>query len=344
MSIGAKDIAWFQRQAELAAVSGDTRSKEVIDFLLAKFETEPTIPTGIDRETLINANKSRILELLKATCQDWEDWRWQLRNRIEDAATLSSVLNLDPADTMTIADVPNGNRWSITPYYLSLMSPDPNCPIRLQGLLASPRENGVSRENKELTIYDQTLAPHRKVRYLRVDSQCSHDCRYCHSCERRRPSADSGLSPSSRLSAALAILPQSDSGQELVLRGCDLLLLDDDQLRWFIDKLSALSYSIIHFETRVISVLPQRITSGLIDLLTSYKTINLTGLINNPLELTKEAVFAIKRLQSAGIVVEYSVVKLQGVNDNPYVMKRLKQAFSELGIHPRFSHEATPRR
>jgi lysine 2,3-aminomutase len=70
-----------------------------------------------------------------ATDEEWEDWRWQLRNRVTKAEQLKLLLNLNDEEVAAI-DVSKGRMaTAITPYFATLMSrTDPNCPIRRQAL------------------------------------------------------------------------------------------------------------------------------------------------------------------------------------------------------------------
>ena len=71
------------------------------------------------------------IELWKdVTEEQWNDWRWQVRNRITDIDTLSKVINLTEDEVKDIGAVMERFRVGITPYYASLMDPDdPNCQL-----------------------------------------------------------------------------------------------------------------------------------------------------------------------------------------------------------------------
>src|SRR5437660_101964 len=58
----------------------------------------------------------------EATAADWNDWRWQLQQRIRDLNRLSRIFQLSPDERTAVAA---GGGWlpvGITPYYASLMS------------------------------------------------------------------------------------------------------------------------------------------------------------------------------------------------------------------------------
>ena len=67
--------------------------------------------------------------------EDWNDWKWQVRNRVTDVDVLREIINLTEQEEKDIGEVLEKFRVGITPYYASLMDPeDPNCPIRMQAV------------------------------------------------------------------------------------------------------------------------------------------------------------------------------------------------------------------
>ena len=82
----------------------------------------------------LTPRENRVISFFKdATPLDWEDWRWQLRNRIRTKDVLSKIINLTPIEEKGIDGSGTKLTMSIPPYFASLMDPeDPQCPIRLQ--------------------------------------------------------------------------------------------------------------------------------------------------------------------------------------------------------------------
>ena len=79
---------------------------------------------------------SRRFELFPdVTDEQWNDWKWQLRNRIETLDQLKKYISLTPEEEAGVKKSLAVLRMAITPYYLSLIDPDnPNCPIRRQSI------------------------------------------------------------------------------------------------------------------------------------------------------------------------------------------------------------------
>ena len=69
------------------------------------------------------------------TDAEWNDWHWQIKNRIRFTEDLAKYLPLTKQEKLDMNSILNKFRMSITPYYLCLIDPDnPKCPIRLQAV------------------------------------------------------------------------------------------------------------------------------------------------------------------------------------------------------------------
>ena len=66
-----------------------------------------------------------------ASLEEWTDWRWQMRHRVSDEATLAKYIRITDGERHAIEATRGIFRWTITPYYASLMDAyDPQCPVR----------------------------------------------------------------------------------------------------------------------------------------------------------------------------------------------------------------------
>ena len=63
--------------------------------------------------------------------KDWNDWTWQVRNRIETVDQLKKYLKLTEEEEAGIRESLKTLRMALTPHYLSRIDPDdPNDPVR----------------------------------------------------------------------------------------------------------------------------------------------------------------------------------------------------------------------
>ena len=83
--------------------------------------------------------KHNEIELYKdVTRQEWNDWHWQVKNRVTTVEQLKKIINLTAEEESAIDESLALLRMSITPYYASLMDPDHrDCPIRKQAVPTS---------------------------------------------------------------------------------------------------------------------------------------------------------------------------------------------------------------
>ena len=65
------------------------------------------------------------------TQEQWNDWHWQVRNRIQTVEDLRKYVPIEESELDEVKEVLSKFRMAITPYYLTLIDPDnPNCPIK----------------------------------------------------------------------------------------------------------------------------------------------------------------------------------------------------------------------
>ena len=67
--------------------------------------------------------------------EEWNDWKWQVKNRIVSAEQLSKVIDISGKEQQEINACLKKFRMAITPYYSTLIDPDDiNCPVRIQSI------------------------------------------------------------------------------------------------------------------------------------------------------------------------------------------------------------------
>jgi lysine 2,3-aminomutase len=90
---------------------------------------------------------------------DWNDWHWQLNNRITSVDKLRQVVELTTAEEQAITDSLGTLRMAITPYYATLMDPkDRDCPIRKRAIPSS-EELEFSKEDILDPLSEDTDSP-----------------------------------------------------------------------------------------------------------------------------------------------------------------------------------------
>ena len=277
--------------------------------------------------------------------QDWNDWHWQVRNRIETLDELKKHIKLTPEEEDGVKESLKTLRMAITPYYLSLIDPDdPNDPVRKQSV-PSARELHKSAADLEDPLHEDSDSPvpgltHRypdRVLMLITD-QCSMYCRHC--TRRRFAGQKDATSPLAHIDAAIDYIARTPQVRDVLLSGGDALLVSDERLEYIISKLRAIPHvEVIRIGSRAPVVLPQRITPELVDMLRKYHPVWLNTHFNHPNEVTEESREAIARLADAGIPLGNQSVLLAGINDCPHVMKRLVHELVKMRVRPYYIYQ-----
>ncbi len=279
------------------------------------------------------------------TDKEWNDWHWQVRNRIKNAEDLSKYLPLYEKEIEEIKSILTKFRMAITPYYLCLINPDnPNCPIRKQAI-PSINEMYISKYDMIDPLAEDEDSPvpgltHRypdRVLFLITD-MCSMYCRHC---TRRRFAGQLDKSmPKSNVDLAIEYIAEHEEVRDVLLSGGDALLVSDAILEDIIKRLRAIDHvEIIRIGTRTPVVMPQRITEGLVNMLKKYHPIWVNTHFNHYNEITSESKAAIDRLADAGIPLGNQSVLLKGVNDSVSIMKKLVQALAYIRVRPYYIYQ-----
>lgn len=279
------------------------------------------------------------------TEEQWNDWQWQVKNRIVDVEQLKEIINITAQEEKDIAEVLKKFRMGITPYYAAHMDKnDPNCPIRMQAV-PTIAETHIGSSDMEDPLHEDTDSPvpgltHRypdRVLLLITD-QCSMYCRHC---TRRRFAGqkDSGA-PKDRVDAAIEYIRNTPQVRDVLLSGGDCLLVSDERLEYIIKKLREIPHvEIVRLGSRTPVVMPQRITDNLVNMLKKYHPVWLNTHFNHPKEITPEAKAAIAKLADAGIPLGNQSVLLRGVNDSVQTMKKLVQELVMIRVRPYYIYQ-----
>lgn len=276
---------------------------------------------------------------------DWNDWHWQVKNRIETLDDLKKFITLSKEEEEGVQKTLETLRMAITPYYFSLMDiNDPHCPIRKQAI---PSIKEIHKSEADLLDPlhedEDSPVPGLTHRYpdrvlLLITDMCSMYCRHC--TRRRFAGANDHAMPMERIDKAIEYIAKTPQVRDVLLSGGDALLVDDDVLETIIKKLRAIPHvEIVRIGSRTPVVLPQRITPELCAMLKKYHPIWLNTHFNHPKEVTPESKAACERLADAGIPLGNQSVLLAGVNDCVYIMKRLVHELVKMRVRPYYIYQ-----
>ena len=277
--------------------------------------------------------------------EQWNDWKWQVKNRIETLEDLKKYVKLTPAEEEGVKKTLSTLRMAITPYYLSLIDPnDPHDPVRRQCIPTELETHQVAADLLD-PLHEDEDSPtpgltHRypdRVLFLITD-MCSMYCRHC---TRRRfaGQTDNECGPD-RIEKALEYIEKTESVRDVLLSGGDALMVSDKKLEYIISRLRQIPHvEIVRLGTRTPVVCPQRITPELCDMLKKYHPVWINTHFNHPNEVTEESRRACEMLANAGIPLGNQSVLLRGVNDCVHVMKHLVHELVKMRVRPYYIYQ-----
>jgi len=279
------------------------------------------------------------------TDEEWNDWRWQVRNRLSDVDEIKQVVNLNDQEVEDIRNVMHGFRVGITPYYASLMDPDDHrCPVRMQAVpILAETHKGEGDMEDPLHEDEDSPAPGLTHRYpdrvlFLITDQCSMYCRHC--TRRRLAGEHDGARGMDDIEKCLDYIRRTPVIRDVLLSGGDCLLVSDEFLEHIVSELRKIPHvEIVRLGTRTPVVMPMRITDNLVNMLKKYHPIWLNTHFNHPKEMTKEAQIAVNKLADAGIPLGNQSVLLRGLNDCPHIMRELVHVLVKNRIRPYYIYQ-----
>jgi lysine 2,3-aminomutase len=279
------------------------------------------------------------------TTANWDDHRWQLRNRVDSLADLESRLNLTDEERAGVLLAGTKLAMSITPHFFNLIDrDDPDCPIRRQviprieeGWNAPEELNDPCGEDSHMPVPGLVHRYPDRVLFL-VTDRCASYCRYC-----TRSRVVSGVGEQhleTQWEPAFKYLEKHTEIRDVLLSGGDPLLFSDDRLDKILTRLRAIPHlQFIRIGSRIPIFLPQRITPELCTMLKKHHPLFISIHSNHPRELTTEVRDALGRLADAGIPLGNQSVILRGVNDSVEVQKALIHKLLMCRVKPYYLYQ-----
>ncbi len=284
-----------------------------------------------------------------ATQEQWNSWRWQIRNSFTSLGQLAAFLNLIPDELGSVQDAKNTLPLRITPYYASLLAmADGSLGLR-KSVVPQVFEYQIAPEEALDPLDEEKTSPlpnlvHRypdRVLFL-ATSFCSVYCRYC---TRTHMVGKKNRNEMSKLhwDNAIAYISQHPEVRDVLISGGDPLTLSDEHLHYLLSRLRAIPHlEIIRIGTKVPAVLPQRITRSLVNILKKNHPLYLSLHFTHPDEITIESKEACDRLANAGIPLGSQTVLLKGINDEVGVMRKLMQKLLVVRVRPYYLYQCDP--
>jgi len=283
----------------------------------------------------------------EATSAEWNHWRWQLANRIDNLTKLERIIRLSDDERDAIGRNGNSLPLAITPYYASLLDENnPMQPLRRTVVPVSGEHLHSLGEAKDPLEEDKdSPVPgivHRypdRVLFLVTDF-CSSYCRYC---TRSRMVGHNRSFKTEQWQQGIDYIKATPVVRDVLLSGGDPLTLPDEKLEYLLSRLRRIPHvELLRIGSKVPVVLPQRITPSLTRMLKRYHPLWMSIHCTHPDELTPESSLACERLADAGIPLGSQTVLLAGINDDVEIMKRLVHGLLKIRVKPYYLYQCDP--
>lgn len=281
---------------------------------------------------------------------EWNDWRWQLRERIRSLGDLERMFVLSADERLAVERHTGSLPVGITPYYASLMSRDDatealrrtHIPVGDEYLRSPGEADDPLGEDHDTAVPGLVHRYPDRVLFL-ATGFCSTYCRYC---TRSRMVGEAGGDyrfDRRQWDRALEYIAAHPEIRDVLLSGGDPLTLSDDKLDYLLGRLRAIPHvEFIRIGTKVPVVVPQRVTRQLTRILRKYHPLWMSIHFTHPHELSPEVTEATARLADAGIPLGSQTVLLKGINDDVPVMKNLMHGLLMRRVKPYYLYQCDP--
>jgi lysine 2,3-aminomutase len=319
-------------------------------------------PSGLEPDIIgwRKDNKKNVLRYFKGNDDNWNDYRWHLKNVIKDEKPLLKLIELSPRQKDAVIKA-SRNRipFGITPYYLSLMDKQLSLgydhAVRAQ-VIPPPEYIDMMVESRDVRgmrfdfMGEHDTSPIELItrRYpgiciLKPYNTCSQICVYC----QRNWEIDECMDPGAQASdqvinRALDWLDEHKSVGDVLITGGDPMIMNDTVIERLLEALSEKEHVYrIRFGTRTPVVLPMRWTAKLVSILERFnvpgrRQIAIITHFEHSYEITPAAAEAVAMIRKAGIsVYNQEVFTLE--NSRRFESARLRMDLKSIGVDPYYT-------
>ncbi len=282
--------------------------------------------------------------------ENFDDWRWQLRNRIRTPEGLRKYFkNLTEDEerglNLTVEQFPIG----VTPYYLNLADPeDPACPVRRQIVPTYSEIDPKMQISCDPNALDEEgQIPHLTHRYpdralVTLTTMCPVYCRHC--MRKRKVGKPERAITEEEFKPIWDYIKKNTQIREVLISGGDPLVLSTEKLAYYIREIKKIDHiEVIRIGTRTPVILPQRFyDEDLLRFLEEISPVWVVTHFNHPKEITEEVKTAVRNIRKTGNPILNQTVLLKGINDNPLTMEELFRKLIAIGVKPYYLFHCDP--
>lgn len=272
--------------------------------------------------------------------QDWNSWKWQLKNRLTHPNRVQKIFTLSETELSALHNKKCRLPIAITPYYAAVIHATAQSRI-LQKTVIPVEDEFVQMPDESIDpLIEKQYSPvpnivHRypnRVLFLTTQN-CAVYCRYC---TRSRMVGDEeyNINPG-QWQEGVAYIKSHTEIHDVIVSGGDPLYLNDTKIESILEQLYQIKHiRLIRLGTKIPVTLPQRITGELTEMLKKYHPLYLSLHVTHPAEITDEVKEGLSKLADAGIVMGSQTVLLRGVNDQPEILTDLMEKLLSCRVRP----------
>ena len=325
-------------------------NNQILQVVQIKSE-DSDLPPAVGKELSLPAkNIEKFIEenYTETTIEDWNDWKWQIKNSITSTEKLIKLLG--KKKNGTIINMPENHLpFRITPYFVHLLNILPSDHVLYKTIIPTVNELNSTEGEQDDPLDEQKNSPvpnivHRypdRALFL-VTNFCSTYCRYCtrsHIVSKE----NHVIATQNEWEKGFQYIENNKNIRDVIISGGDPLTLRDDQVEYILKRLHSIEHvEMIRIGTKVPVVLPMRITPELINILKKYHPLYMSIHFTHPDELTLETQKACNMLADAGIPLGSQSVLLKGINDNVDTFRRLNKGLLKIRVRPYYIYQCDP--
>jgi len=294
----------------------------------------------------------------------WEDWKWQLRNRLHNESTPTDFFpNIGEEAQAEFRQYTQLFRLALTPYTLSLveytndLNPVPRDPIWQQFKFHNLDHRDKTTDydgvniNWELPEELPTHILHHKYSdraILRVADLCHGYCSYCYLTRRTldRSVEHKGKEDWQDIwSKSLSYLRRHREVRDVLVSGGDPLLLDNRRIDKILSDLSEISSIVTtRLNTRTLTFNPYRIDGELIEIFKRHHLTVLEVQFVHPREITKEVDRTLDLFDQCNYrpLILWRAPLLRDINDSYEVLEELLTKLYQRRVVPYYLFHCAP--
>jgi len=283
--------------------------------------------------------------------ENWENWKWQIANRLTSIEDISKLFNVDETLKKAFEKTASVYHFGTTPYYISLIKNfSYKDPIFRQ---IFPHLDEID-EVKQKYSYDDpfledVLSPVKGIthRYpdrvlFRATNFCSVYCRHC--MRKRMFLEDEKARTKNEYDKMFEYIRKNKNIKEVIVSGGDPLTLPDSKIEYIIKNLYEIDHiDIIRIGSRELVVNPYRFfDERLLEIFDKYDKVWLVSHFNHPDEITNITKKAVKNILSTGTPVLNQTVLMKGINDDEKIIESLMRDLLKVKIKPYYLFYCDP--